>query len=125
MNEKQGIFGFAGKYAFHAFQAAKTLDQAERLRISQLSTPGLAKKAGRQVKIREDWNLIRVSVMEELTRIKYSESSLSSKLAETGNLYLEETNWWGDCFWGVCRNKGENNLGKVLMSVRSEIKPSV
>jgi predicted NAD-dependent protein-ADP-ribosyltransferase YbiA (DUF1768 family) len=37
---------------------------------------------------------------------------------------MEETNWWGDKFWGVHRTSlseqgvGENNLGKLLMDIR-------
>ena len=33
----------------HAFQAAKSLDIKERIRISKLRSPGAAKKAGRKV----------------------------------------------------------------------------
>jgi len=34
----------------HAYQAAKTLDMDERLRISFLETPGKAKRAGKELK---------------------------------------------------------------------------
>lgn len=43
---------------------------------------------------------------------------LRTKLIATGEKYIEETNWWGDIYWGVCNGKGENNLGKILMNVR-------
>ena len=32
--------------------------------------------------------------------------------------YIEETNHWSDIFWSV---DGENNLGKILMGIRSKI----
>ena len=48
----------------------------------------------------------------------YRNIDLRNKLMETGNRYLEETNHWKDRYWGVCDGKGENNLGKILMSVR-------
>ena len=45
-----------------------------------------------------------------------------ARLLETGDVYLEETNTWGDVFWGVCNGKGENMLGQVLMLIRDELK---
>jgi len=35
-----------------------------------------------------------------------------TKLLSTGNCEIQEGNYWGDTFWGVCKGKGENNLGK-------------
>jgi predicted NAD-dependent protein-ADP-ribosyltransferase YbiA (DUF1768 family) len=41
----------------------------------------------------------------------------------TENYKLEERNNWGDIWWGVNINgEGENNLGKILMKVRNELK---
>ena len=41
------------------------------------------------------------------------------KLHETGGRYLEETNWWGDRFWGKDLNgDGLNTLGQLLMEIR-------
>jgi hypothetical protein len=39
---------------------------------------------------------------------------------------LIEGNWWHDNFYGSCTcnkcvNKGENNLGKILMKIREEL----
>ena len=48
----------------------------------------------------------------------YRNKELRKKLLETGDRYLEETNWWGDDFWGVCNGEGRNELGKILMKVR-------
>lgn len=49
--------------------------------------------------------------------------SLKEKLLDTGNKYLEETNWWKDDFWGVdIKIGGKNNLGKILMKVRECLK---
>jgi len=58
--------------------------------------------------------------MLELNRQKYQENPLRQKLLDTGEAYLEATNHWNDTFWGVCNNKGRNELGKVLMLVRQE-----
>ena len=47
-------------------------------------------------------------------------------LLSTGDQELIEGTWWHDKFWGICictkcANKGDNNLGKILMTVREEI----
>ena len=50
------------------------------------------------------------------------------KLMMTGDKYLEETNYWNDIFWGVAKKDlneqgvGENNLGKLLMEIRSDLR---
>lgn len=49
-------------------------------------------------------------------------SDLKDKLIATGDEYLEEGNTWNDTYWGVCRGKGKNILGKILMRVREELK---
>lgn len=106
----------------HAFQAAKTLDPDERLYIETLcATPAEAKRAGRRVKMRADWNAIRDDVMLACLRQKFSREPLRSKLLTTGDQPLVEGNHWGDTYWGVCRGKGENRLGELLMQVREEL----
>jgi len=105
----------------HAYQAAKTIDVAERIRVQRCDTPGIAKKLGQQVRLRKDWEDIKVDVMTKLVRKKFSVEPLRSKLLETGASKLIEGNWWQDTFWGVCRGKGQNKLGKILMKVRTEL----
>ena len=103
----------------HAYQAQKTLDNNIRKEIASLSTPGESKRAGRNLTIRKDWNEVRVGVMYELNLIKYSQSNdLKQKLLATGKVDLIEGNHWNDTFWGVCKGKGKNMLGKILMSIR-------
>ena len=64
---------------------------------------------------------MKVKVMRDLVAQKFK---LGTRLAEwlndTGLRYLEETNSWGDTFWGVYRGKGDNTLGCILMDVRHE-----
>lgn len=105
----------------HAFQAAKTLDEDERAKIRNLDTPGKAKRAGKKVKLREDWDGVRVLVMGELVRRKFEDPELRAQLLATGSAPLEEGNTWGDRFWGTCGGKGENNLGRILEAVRDGI----
>ena len=106
----------------HAFQAAKTLDMAERRKISALSTPGQAKRAGRRVTLRPDWNDIRIGVMAEILRIKFAKPDLRKELLDTGDAELIEGNLHKDTFWGVCDGKGHNHLGIILMEIRDEIR---
>ena len=71
--------------------------------------------------LRPDWEEVKVQVMRELLYAKFSEEPLRGMLKATGDQHLEEGNNWGDTFWGVCRGRGENWLGKLLMEVRASI----
>jgi len=108
----------------HAYQAAKTLDQKARERIRLLPTAGKAKAAGKRLKIRPDWEAIKVDVMRGLLRQKFRpDTFLARVLLETGERELIEVNTWGDRFWGECpRGVGENQLGKLLMEIRGELR---
>lgn len=106
----------------NAYQAAKTTNQDERIAFRECK-PGQAKRAGRSVTVRPDWDCIKLDVMAELTKQKYKHKNLRSMLLSTGEQYIQEGNRWGDTFWGVClkTNKGENNLGRIIMMVREHI----
>lgn len=105
----------------HAFQAAKTLCPKERKEIALAKTPAIAKKLGKGVTLRPDWNDCRLEIMEKLIEEKFKHPHLKRKLLETGETTLVEGNYWGDVFWGVCRGEGENHLGKILMRVREKL----
>ncbi|MGW8177793.1 MAG: NADAR family protein [bacterium] len=106
----------------HAYQAAKTTNPYERQFIKDMKTPGRAKRAGRHLMLREDWELIKISVMHDLLRQKFSHETLRKRLLATGDEKLEEGNTWKDYFWGVCNGIGQNQLGVLLMRVREEIR---
>lgn len=107
----------------HAFQAAKTLDYSMRDKICEAKTPGEAKKMGRQVKLRHDWELVKIFVMYQCVREKFLGSDeLSEKLLATGDSFLIEGNTWNDTFWGVCSGTGQNWLGRILMVVRETLR---
>lgn len=103
----------------HAFQAAKTIDGVEREWVRLAPRPGEAKRRGRRVTKRDDWDDIRINVMRELLFQKFNDPQLRQRLLNTGDTQLIEGNDWGDVFWGVCRGHGENWLGKLLMEVRA------
>lgn len=118
----QGPDGITYPTSEHAFQAAKTNDTLVRKAISRLATPGQAKRAGRTVELRPDWDSVKLDFMYHIVSAKFSQNpDLAAALIETGDMLLEETNRWGDTYWGVCNGKGENHLGRILMRVRSEL----
>jgi len=107
----------------HAFQAAKTFDKSERENIRRANTPGIAKKLGRKLSLRKDWESVRDGIMLDILRIKFnSHPDLAQKLLDTGDAKLVEGNWWNDTYWGVCDGVGKNKLGITLMQVRDEIR---
>jgi ribA/ribD-fused uncharacterized protein len=93
--------------------------------ISKMGDPAKAKRFGRTLKLRSDWDDVRLKVMEYGLREKFLKNDdLKELLLQTGNEELVEGNWWGDVFFGVCKGVGENHLGKLLMKIRDEIKQS-
>ena len=123
----EGEFGLRFNTVEHAYQAAKCEYQEDAEKFQSLSSPGEAKRLGRQVKIRPDWEEIKLQVMEELVRDKFSfNPELKEKLLATGDQELQEGNRWGDTFWGVDlrTGRGENHLGRILMKVRGELRRS-
>jgi len=58
--------------------------------------------------------------MLDLVRKKFENPLLRAMLLATEDAVLVEGNTWNDTFWGVCRGRGENWLGRILMQVREE-----
>ncbi len=109
----------------HAYQAAKTLDPEIRQQIAALDKPGKTKRFARKIQIRPDWDNVKLAVMEDLIRQKFNIPELREKLLATGDAYIEETNTWGDRFYGVSGGVGLNHLGKIIMKVRDELQKSM
>ena len=105
----------------HAFVAAKTNSLDIRQLISRIPTPGLVKRIGKHLILRDDWEQIKLNIMRELLLKKFQIPELKELLLSTGNAELVEGNTWDDTFWGVCNGAGSNNLGKLLMGIRIEI----
>lgn len=105
-----------------AYQAAKVLeDEDKRMEFTRYN-PSEARKKGQAIKLREDWKEVRDEIMETILIDKFTRHlNLRDKLLATGDKYLEETNWWGDRYWGVFMGQGENNLGKILMKIRENL----
>lgn len=106
-----------------AFQAQKTLDVEERRKFSMLERPVQAKRLGRKVKLRDDWEEVKLDIMTEIVSQKFLQHPhLIEMLLQTDDEELIESNKWGDRFWGVCKGVGENHLGKILMKIRDAYK---
>ena len=107
-----------------AFQAQKCMTEEEKMEFTQLR-PSASKKLGRRVQLRPDWEEVKVGIMEEIVRAKFTQNEeLKALLLATGEAYLEEGNTWHDTCGGVDAKTGEgqNHLGKILMKVRGELK---
>lgn len=107
--------------AENAYQAAKVLPgmRTSEWQSHHIITPGKSKRLGRKLPLRADWeDGVKDSVMEEILKIKFSNKALRQKLLETGHAVLIEGNFWGDTYWGMCKGKGKNKLGLMLMGLR-------
>lgn len=107
----------------HLYQAAKTDDPMWAARILAAPLPNDAKTLGRKCPARVNWDNERIPVMRALLRVKFSLGSFcGTSLLATGDAELIEGNWWGDTFWGVCKGKGTNHLGLLLMETREMLR---
>lgn len=114
----------------HAYVASKSLDMSFRRDIALMKAEdsGLAKKWGRNVKLRPNWNTRKVDFMRNFLRQKFGIHYFQEKLLSTKERELIEGNFWHDNFWGNCgcgkckEIKGTNMLGKLLMEIREVIK---
>ena len=113
--------GLKFKCVESAFQAYKCANVEDREKFVNL-TGAEAKKLGRKIKMRDDWNEIKDYVMYRLVRQKFGRNEkLKNALLKTLDLEIVEDNGWNDTYWGVCKGKGLNKLGKILMKVRNEL----
>ena len=102
-----------------AFQAQKDPSRCEEFRRLN---PSEAKRLGRRVKLRSDWEQVKDDIMYDVVNNKFMQNKkLAEQLMATGEEDLVEGNDWGDRYWGVCRGVGKNKLGQILKRVRSEL----
>ncbi len=84
-----------------AYQAQKCITEKEKITFTEYG-PGKSKGAGRRVQLRPDWEAVKVGIMEEIVRAKFTQHpELAVKLLATGDKILVEGNHWGDSCWGV------------------------
>jgi ribA/ribD-fused uncharacterized protein len=120
--------GLTYRHVEGAFQAQKTLDPALRRSVAALASPVLAKRAGRRLPLRPDWDSVKEIVMLDLLRLKFADPALGAALLATGDAYLvnrlrRHDRYWDTCPCARCAMLGSRNrLGALLMRVREELR---
>jgi len=108
----------------HAYMSAKSDDPAwKKLCANPNNSAGAVKRASRSIVLEDYWDSIKLRVMWECAKLKFSQEPFRTKLLLTGNQHIQEGNNWNDKFWGVCLKTGvgENHLGKMIMEVRTAL----
>jgi ribA/ribD-fused uncharacterized protein len=115
---KHGFLTFTNtEAAFHSEKCPVRSGEFTKL------NPSEAKRLGRRVRLRSDWEQVKDQVMLDVVRAKFDQHpDLAQKLLATGDEELVEGNDWGDIYWGVYKGYGKNMLGKILMRVRAELR---
>lgn len=108
-----------------SYQAQKTNVESEVLAIQQAEKPMQARNLGQKVSLRENWDMIKDRIMYDCVLAKFLQhSDLRKQLMETGDEELvEDTKSTNDMYWGCGTDgTGRNELGKILMRIRQELK---
>lgn len=116
------VNGLEFKCAEACFQSFKTTDTELRAKFQHLN--GFeAKKLGKKIKLRPDWNDIRLEVMRRVVYAKFHQNpELQKLLADVQGWCIVEDNTWHDTFWGKCDGVGENWLGCILTAIRTYVR---
>jgi len=112
-----------------AFQAQKCASEEAKIKYTTIKNPIKIKTMGKKEPgLPANWDEIAYDIMLDILRAKFADPALREKLLATGDAYLEEGNHWHDNRWGrctceKCKNKEAKNwLGKILMTIRDEVK---
>ncbi len=111
----------------HAYQSGKFIETAPEIaeKIKKCLSAHEAQKIAfaNKDKQAKNWDEIKVEYMEKLLRLKIEQNPyVKQKLLQTkGYLICEDSP--KDNFWGIGPNRdGQNELGKLWMKLRDEIK---
>lgn len=112
----------------HYYQAQKfigTKDEEVSLIIQAAPTPEEAAALGRDRtrQVRADWEQVKTKVMYQAVLQKFmTHPDIQAILIATDDLLIVE-NSPKDYYWGCGKDRtGDNHLGKILMSVRQQLK---
>lgn len=113
-----------GKYTFQcaeaAFQAMKCTKESDVIALTKMNGAE-AKKFGRRVDLRKNWNTYRLRAMQYVLDLKFQQNpGLLSRLKAIEEPIVEN-NTWNDTFWGVCNGVGKNHLGKILTAIKEKV----
>lgn len=128
--QKVSCFGMTARTTEHIYQAMKIDAGNTKARdaMCRVGKPSDVKALGSAIACREDWNRVKVDVMRQLVCAKFEQNpTLAERLLATGDAELIEDAPW-DKFWGSGQFRnwdpevGRNELGKILMQVRDELR---
>lgn len=109
-----------------AFQSQKDLSKQNEF---SMLNPSDSKRKGRKVNLRSDWEEVKEKIMYDILYEKFTQDmNLKQKLLNTQEHVLVEGNYWHDNYWGTClcdkckTKDKKNNLGKLLMQLREELR---
>ena len=101
-----------------AYQAQKCVDIKDKYAIAKMS-PSEAREYVDTVQILDNWDSLKDSIMFDVCYAKFVQNPmLMEKLILTGDRELINYNMYGDTYWGVSENKGQNKLGVILKEIR-------
>jgi ribA/ribD-fused uncharacterized protein len=115
----------------HLYQSLKATNINDVQKIANCKSPGQSKRFARTIKLRSDWEEIKLDVMEFVIGKQFTkESSQGHKLMLFKDPIIEinywHDNYWGDCICKNCKNIiGQNHLGKILEKRRNELKKEI
>lgn len=140
VHNKYQVNGFFGNFSFLSnfyplsapiyykgfnFYSVETAYQFSKFNTTNIINPKMSATESKKIsklykkQVRDNFTSNKNQIMHGLCFQKFSnDKALLSNLISTKGKYLEETNSWGDVYWGVYNNVGENNLGKILMEIR-------
>ena len=108
----------------HAYMSEKCKDDKwVNICSDRTKTPGQIKRASKAVILRDDWDDVKLLVMEHCLIKKFEQEPFKSLLLKTNGQTIKEGNNWGDTFWGICLKTGDgkNNLGRLIMKIRNKM----
>ena len=111
----------------HAYMSEKSKDNEWKELCSKREISGKQIKVfSRTIKLRYDWESVKLLVMEHCLKEKFNQEPFKQLLIDTQNQNIQEGNYWNDIFWGVDLkqdpNIGENHLGRLIMKIRENLK---
>ena len=115
-----------GKTAEHVYMASKTIDPKEREAIFDCKTAAQAKRLGRKVTLRPNWDRLKLPFMEKIIRWKFSHKHLADMLIATGDDELIERELTAlEKVGGEVKSEMTTRLKRRITSVDGDSTPSV
>ncbi|NQV93377.1 NADAR family protein [Candidatus Kaiserbacteria bacterium] len=123
--EWKGEMWMTSEHAYHS-EKFEDEDILEQLRNSSSAHDSMKIAYAYKDKYRKNWDEVKLQVMKDILHAKVEQHPyVKKKLLESGDKELIE-NSWRDDFWGWGPNKdGNNQLGKLWMEVRDEVRSHI